>query len=176
VTRAKYHGKETVPERLPQPKPYDVGMQIACGVSPAVPPPGRVWTTADAPGRDLPGAGPPQREPERRRAFAARSRPSGTLDAAQVGRGAGGGGAHREERHAHCADIGGAAAQLCGRALLGTGVLCLDGGAGRGGEPAVHSGAGGGGPRGGAVGAVEVAAILGGSGFDRPGHLGWLRS
>ena len=72
---------------------------------------------------------------------------------------------------------GGRLAEFCGGTLLGAGVLCVDGRARRGGRAPVHSGAGGGGPTVGAIGVVqqeEVSALLEGSGFDRPSHLGWL--
>src|ERR1044071_4096823 len=73
VNRSKAHGEETVHERLPKPKPYEVGMQISRRLYSEVSPQGGVWTTAPPPGRGVPRVSAPEREPDRRGASAGRS-------------------------------------------------------------------------------------------------------
>src|SRR4051812_26741721 len=65
-------------------------MQISRGVYSAVPPQGRLWAGAQLFGGGGSGIGPPEREPHRRRASAARSCAHAAGDSAQVGGGAGG--------------------------------------------------------------------------------------
>src|SRR5215813_4134026 len=177
VNRLKVNGKETVHERVSNSKSYEMGMQISRRVYSEVPAQSAVRAVAELPGRRVPGVGAAEREPDRGRAFTGRSRAHVAVDSAQVCSGAGGGISQRQERDSHCADIWGAAAELCGRALLGPGVLCVDGGARRGGGVPLHSGAGGRGSSARAARVVqeeEVSARLAGSRFDRGSHLGWL--
>src|SRR5262249_37298632 len=130
VNRAKCHGKETVHERLPKPKPYQMGMQISCGVHPQISAQGVVWAAPAVPGPGVPGASPSQREPDRGGTSAARSCPYVAQHSAQVCGGTGGGVCEGEECDSHCTHVWGARAQLCGRAVLGAGVFCVDSGPG----------------------------------------------
>src|SRR5262244_1168401 len=62
VNRSQGHGKETDRERQPNPKPYEVGMQISCGVYPQRAAQSALRATARRLGRGVPGAGPPEGE------------------------------------------------------------------------------------------------------------------
>src|SRR5712692_5889544 len=62
VNRSQGHGKETDRERQPNPKPYEVGMQISCRVYPQRAAQSAVRSTARRLGRGVPGAGPTEGE------------------------------------------------------------------------------------------------------------------
>jgi hypothetical protein len=177
VNRPKFNGKETVYGRVAEPKSDEMGMQIARGVYPEVPAESVVRATAQPCGRSVPGGSAPAGEPDRRRASTARARAPGAGDAAQVRGGAGGGVFAGDERHSHCADVWGAAAEFSGGPLLGAGVVCVARGLRRRGSATLHSDPGGGGATVRATRGVqeeEVIARLEGSGFDHVSHLGWL--
>src|SRR5215813_2778036 len=130
VNRSPGHGKETDRERQPNPKPYEMGMQIPCRVYPQRAAQSAVRPTARRLGRGVPGAGPTEGEQGGGGASAPGSRPHVALDSAEVRGVAGGGVSQGEECNLHCAHVWREGAQLCRRAVLGAGVLCLDPGPG----------------------------------------------
>src|SRR5262245_100035 len=122
-----------------------MGMQISRSVYSEVPAQGAIWTGTSGVGRSVPGVSTAEREPHRRRAFAARSCAYAGVDFAQVRGRAGGGVSESEECDLHCTYVWRAATEVCGGTRLGARLLCDNGRAGRRGRPAVHPGAGGGG-------------------------------
>ena len=177
VNRATANGKETVHERVPDSKSYEMGMQIARGIYSDVSAHGAVWTVAQLPGRRVSGMSPTERESSRRRTLAGRSGASAAGASAHGCGGPGGRISQRQERDPHCPHVGRTRAELCGGTFLGAGGFCLDGGPRRGGGTPLPPSARGRGPTARAPRGVQegnVSARSAGSWFDRVCHRGWL--
>src|SRR5512138_3746037 len=101
-------------------------MQISRRVYSEVPAQSAVWAGAELLGGRVPGVGAAEGEPDRRRAFAGRSRAYAAVDSAQVCGGSGGWISQRQERDSHCADVWRAAAEFCRGTLLGPRIFCVD--------------------------------------------------
>src|SRR5208283_3798960 len=113
-----------------KPKPYQVGVQIPCGVYPQVPEEDLARRTATALGRGVPQAGGAEGESNRRGASAARPRAHDDRDSAQVCGVASDWVYQREECGPPGTGVWREEEELRGPALLGARVLRIDRGAG----------------------------------------------
>jgi len=105
-----------------------MGMQISCGVHPEIPAQGALRVAAQAPGEFVSGVGAAQGMRDWGGALDGRSCAHAGLDSAEIFGIAGHGVYQRQECDPHRADLRRQAPQLRGAALLGEGVLGLDGG------------------------------------------------
>ena len=117
-------------------------MQIPCSVHPQMSAQEALWAVASASGRGVSAIGPPEREPNYRRAFGGKSRTHVDLDTAEVCGGPSDRFCQGQECHWHCSDGRGATTELHRGALLGSRVLCINRRPRRKDDPGIHPTAG----------------------------------
>src|SRR5439155_1452632 len=100
-----------------------------------------VWVVAQASEEHVPGVGTAQGMRDWGRAPDGRSCAHAAVDSAEVLGVAGDGVYKGQECHTHCTDLRGKAAELCGAALLGPGLLGFDGASQRSRRAPVYPGA-----------------------------------
>lgn len=158
VSRSKHTEGSFADGRTRKPKSHQVGVQISRGVHPEVQTKDAVRRVAEALGGGVPTFGGAEGEPDRRGAPDGRPRAHDDLDTAEAGSVRGDRVHQGEERDPSCAGVRGEEAELRGTALLGEGVLRIDGREGRESDPGVHQEARG---RGSANGSDEPMEMRG---------------
>ena len=113
-------------------------MQISCGVHPEVSQEKYSWMGTHGVGTDHTGVSATEGGRGGGGALDGRSRAHAVVDPTEVFS-VGGGGVHQgQERDSNSSEVYGPGEEFRGTTLLGEGVLCIDGGAGRGRDTAVY--------------------------------------
>ena len=142
LNRSKFEERETPSERLSEPKPFGVGMQVSHDMDTQVSKETDLYEIAQVSRSCAPGIGGSERKQGGGRSLDAGPCSHVAFDSAEILRGSSDWFYQRQKRHPYRTVVCGATKELYRAALLGQGIFCINRRPGRGGHQGIHPEAG----------------------------------